>query len=90
MAIDEGETITLTATFTDDTGTKADPSTPVEVTIVRPDGEEDGPFTMSRAETGVYQYEYDVVAPYSHDYRVETADGGVAQSDFSAKASVTS
>jgi len=45
---------------------------------------------MSKAETGVYKYEYDVVAPYSHDYRVETADGGVAQSDFSAKASVTS
>jgi hypothetical protein len=89
MAIDEGETITLRATFEDDSGTKADPSTPVEVTIVRPDGEEDGPFQMSKASTGVYEYEYDVVAPYSHDYRVETADGGVAQSDFTAEADVT-
>jgi len=89
MAIDEGETITLRATFEDDSGTKADPSAPVEVTVVRPYGKEDGPFQMSKASTGVYEYEYDVVSSHSHNYRVKTADGGVAQSDFSAKADVT-
>jgi len=89
MPIDEGETITLRATFTDDNGERADPSTPVEVTVVRPRGDNDGPFVMNNVATGVYEYEYDVKEPYTHEYRVETADDGVEQGEFYATADAT-
>lgn len=81
-SIDQGETIVLRAVFKDDAGEPASPSTPVEVTIRTPDDSVNGPHTASEAETGVFEYEYQVASPGGHVYKVETADGAVEQGTF--------
>lgn len=85
MAIDEGETITLTATFRDSQGNKTDPSTPVEVTIRRPDGTTDGPFQTNNRSTGVFAYQYTVGGKQGeYTYKFVSNDGLVEQDTFYA------
>jgi hypothetical protein len=83
MAIDAGEKVVLTATFTDDSGTKTDPSTPVTVSIRAPDGtlDVDGA-TASQDSTGVYSYTYTPSAPERYHYKFESADGAIEQDSF--------
>lgn len=83
MAIDAQETVVLTATFEDDTGTKVDPIQPVEVTITGPNGT-DGPYSASKSSVGVYEYTYDVGPPGTYYVKFTSDDGAVVQDDFDA------
>jgi len=86
MAVDEGESILLRATYTDEAGERADPAQPVEVIVVPPSPQSanDGPFTATRTEKGVYEYEYDVEEAGRYEYRFETNDDAVEQGTFVA------
>jgi len=86
MAIDAGEKVTLSATFTDEAGTNTDPSTPVQVTVVDPDGNKvaDGA-TASQSSTGVYEYVLTTGAYGTYLYKFTSADGAVEQGRFYAE-----
>lgn len=90
MAIDEGETIILTARFEDDSGNLTNPSTPVEVTVRHRDSNSaDGPFTATQVSTGVFKYEYTASKEGGYHYKFTSADGAVEQGDFTAKEDAT-
>jgi len=83
MAIDAGETVVLTATFTDENGDTADPSTPVTVTIEGPDSTTTDP--MSKVETGVFEYEYDIQSAGVHEWKAQSQDIAIEQGTFYAQ-----
>jgi len=83
MAIVEGETITLEATFTDDSGTATSPSTPVEITVRKPDGTVDvDSATVSEGSTGEFSYTYTTSDPGLYNYKYVSADGAIEQGTF--------
>lgn len=85
MAIDEGETVVLTAEFKDDSGSLTNPGTPVEVTVVGPDGTIDDAVTVSKQSTGVFEHEVDASQGDGvYRYKFVSADGAVEQGLFYA------
>lgn len=80
---DINEDFFLEAVFTDENGDPATPQTPVQVTV-RPANADsvDGPFTMSQAGTGTFQYTYTASHLGQHYWKAETADNAIKQGSF--------
>ena len=82
MSWNQGEKGILSATFTRD-GQAAEPETPVQVRVWRPDGDElDASPFRATGTGGVYEYEFapDVAGVWR--YRFESADGGIEGDSF--------
>ena len=79
-----GETAILSVTFRDDQGQKVNASTPVEVTVRRPDGTIDGPFVASQQSVGVFEHPYPTPLDGLYFYKFVSADGGVETGTFVA------
>nr|BDD43976.1 hypothetical protein 33 [bacterium] len=80
-----GERITLKATFTDSEGTNVDPTTPVTVTVIKPDGtvdvDVDGE-TASTTGTGVFTYVYTPDTQGRYQFIFESADDAIEKETF--------
>jgi len=76
------ESVTLSVTFKDAEGQKVDPSTPVEVSVLRPNKTIDGPFTASRVSVGAFTYPYTPPSDGLYFYRFTSTDGGVEVGSF--------
>jgi len=83
MQIDEGESVVLTAEFTDDAGDPVDPSTPVEVVVEDPGGTRTTS-TASKVQTGTFEHELTASQSGAYDFRFQSADGGVEGDTFYA------
>ena len=79
-----GETITLTANFSDDDGVPKNPTLPVTISIYLPpdntlDVDAD---TMTQVVTGEFAYDYTTTKAGTHWYKVITADNSIDQKSF--------
>lgn len=88
MDIDEGEAVVLTARFRDKDNNPVDPSTPVEVVVKDPNGNQTTG-TASKTASGKFEFNYTPMLSGTHTYRFKSADGGIEADSFKANLDTT-
>jgi hypothetical protein len=80
--LDQNEAIVLQAKFFAQDGSTAAPQTPVQVKVLTPEGDLEGPFNMSQVETGVFEYVYSAGQVGRYRWKAETGDNAIKQGSF--------
>lgn len=80
--LDQNEAIVLTARFFAEDKSTAAPETPVQIKVLPPEGDVEGPFNMEQVRTGVFRYVYSAGQTGRYHWKAETADSAIQQDTF--------